>query len=375
MKKKFAVLAAVVLSAAMMAGCGSSAGNSSASANSKEEISLADLDISKFVTLGDYKGLSVTVDDTSVSENEVDLSVQSALVSRKVETEVKDRPVQEGDIVNIDYVGKKDGVAFDGGTGEGYDLTIGSGTFIEGFEDGLIGAETGEKRTLNLTFPEEYHSEELAGEDVTFDVTVNSIKEESYHELPDELAHEINPDVETVEEFRDRIRERIVKEKRNSAQAAAYGKLMEDAMNNAVIAKAADLPKDLLDQTTLEEKENFAMTLQLYGMELKDYLEQQGLSEEDFDKTVRDYAAGVLQQELLITALAEAEGIEVTQEDMDAAYEEKAADYGYDSGENFRKSVEDSNTQDTFRNMLLAEKVQKMLFDNARVSNPEAVNW
>ena len=211
MKKRTAYLLilSLILSLTGCGGTGGSAGNAggAAAASQSENSALDTADLSKLVTLGQYKNLELSVNSAKVTQEDIDAQIENALSSEAEQVEVTNRAVKEGDIVNIDYEGKKDGVAFDGGTAQGYDLTIGSGTFIDGFEDGLIGAKIGDTLDLNLTFPENYGAAELAGQDVVFTVKVNSIKEEKLPELTDELAKKINPEVKNVDEFKAYIKD------------------------------------------------------------------------------------------------------------------------------------------------------------------------
>ncbi len=378
--KKSMVLAALFAVILVFTGCagkdGKSGGNGSDGEKSESSSSgEEDLDLAKYVTLGEYKGLSVKLNDTNVTDEELKEAEEDALASRTTQKEVTGRPVQNGDVVNIDYEGKKDGVAFQGGTAAGRDLEIGSHSFIDGFEDGLIGAEIGETRELNLTFPEQYHSEELAGQDVVFTVTVNSIKENVVPDLTDELAHELDSNVNTVAEYRTKLKEDISKSKGISARSQAYGELLQAAQNNAVISSGEDLPKWLIEENKKSQKESFEKSLQMYGMDLSTYLTQQGMTEKDFDDTLEAYAMTIAEQQLLIRALAEAENITVTDKDIEAQYEEDAATYGYSSGQEFKSSVEEQGAQDTFKEAVLTRKVEEMLFGYAKVENPEMINW
>ena len=193
MKKKTLGLLAAILSVCMLAGCGAKDtgdGTGAATDAGTESTALKDMDVDKYVTLGEYKGLAVSVDTVEVDEDEWDTLVNNVYYGNITAENggIMDRAVETGDTVNIDYEGTKDGVAFDGGTAQGYDLTIGSGTFIPGFEDGLVGVKIGDTVDLPLTFPENY-TEELAGKDVVFTVTVNSVKR--MPELTDDLVNQI----------------------------------------------------------------------------------------------------------------------------------------------------------------------------------------
>ena len=205
MKKKTLGLLAAVLSVCMLAGCGAEDtgdGTGAATDAGTESTALKDMDVDKYVTLGEYKGLEVSVDTVEVDEDEWDTLVNNVYYGNITAENggITDRAVETGDTVNIDYEGKKDGVAFDGGTDQGYDLTIGSGQFIAGFEDGLIGVMPGETVDLDLTFPENYGNADLAGQAVVFTVTVNYIQPAQDGEFSDEVISNFGIDGVTNEE-------------------------------------------------------------------------------------------------------------------------------------------------------------------------------
>ena len=205
MKKKTLGFLAAVLSMCMLAGCGAKDtgdGTDAATGAGAESTALKDMDVDKYVTLGEYKGLEVSVDTVEVDEDEWDSLVNNVYYENITAENggIMDRAVETGDTVNIDYEGKKDGVAFDGGTAQGYDLTIGSGSFIAGFEDGLIGVMPGETVDLNLTFPENYGKSDLAGQAVVFTVTVNYIQPAQDGEFSDEVISNFGIDGVTNEE-------------------------------------------------------------------------------------------------------------------------------------------------------------------------------
>ena len=176
MKKHVRLTLCCAAAVMLAAGCGKKSDTAEETTTAASETQAEITDKGEVTKLGEYKGMEVTKEDTTVTDDEVVTRIQNILAANPEIIEITDRPAQEGDTVNIDYVGMKDGVAFDGGTAEGYDLELGSGVFIDGFEDGLIGANTGEERSLNLTFPENYGNADLAGQAVVFDVTVNKIE-------------------------------------------------------------------------------------------------------------------------------------------------------------------------------------------------------
>ncbi len=362
MKKQLTAFALGMSAVFVLAGCGG-------------KKSLDTIKASDYVTLGNYKGLDVTVGDTSVSEEDIDAEIKNELGSKATQKEVTDRPAADGDTVNIDYVGKKDGVAFEGGTAEGHDLTLGSGAFIPGFEDGIVGHEIGETFDLPLTFPENYGAADLAGQDVVFTVTLNSITENELPELTDALAHELNSEVNTVSELREDIRKSMETARRDAARTEAYSKLLAQVQTSSEIASGDKLPDWLIDSIVDTEKKNFENGLAAYGTDLNTYLTQSGLTEEQLTDQITKYAQTVAGQELLVHALAQAEGIEVTDADIEAQYEEYAMEYGYASAADFKKSVADRGGADTFRESVLTRKVQEMLFENAKVADPENVTW
>lgn len=225
MKKIFKVCMCGLVAAALISGCGKKpaakpAETETEATESAAQETLAVEDLTGMdngtVTLGEYKGIEVTKDPVEVTDDEVDQAVQSDLSAQAKDAEV-DRAIQNGDVVNIDYVGTKDGVAFDGGTAQGYDLNIGSGQFIEGFEEGLVGAKKGDKVSLNLTFPEAYQNADLAGKAVVFDVTVNSVKEKQVPELNDAFVQE-NTSFKTVDEYKDDKMQTLLKDKNDQAE-------------------------------------------------------------------------------------------------------------------------------------------------------------
>ena len=297
-----------------------------------------------------------------VSDEEIDSEVRSALSQNdKLET-LDEGTVEDGDVVNIDYEGKKDGEAFEGGTDKGYDLTIGSDSFIDGFEDGLIGVDVGETVDLNLTFPENY-SEELAGQDVVFTVTVNSIKRAP--ELTDELAAEIS-DYETVEEHRESSRESLTEQKKTERDTAKKNDLVGLAYQNATIN---DYPEELiqyqLDVVTDYYKDYAAQS----GMEYADFLEQQiGMSEEDFLAQMRETVKQSLSSELVLRAIAETENVEVSDEE----FRTKAEGYAAQSGQTDVDAFIEQYGKAEIMASIYQDRAVEILEENAVVTDPDA---
>lgn len=301
--------------------------------------------------LGTYVGVTYTPLAIDISDEDIEAQLLS-LVSANVTYEEVDRAAQEEDAVNIDYVGKKDGVAFEGGTASGTDLILGSGQFIDGFEDGLIGAEKGEKRTLNLTFPEAYPSEELAGAAVVFEVTVNAVKEPVKPEVNDEFIA-AKTEYATVDEFRVKTREQMEESARNNAlqqkKSDVFLKVVGDSTVNA--------PEEYVQVMYENQKLAANQQAQMYGMDLETMLSFYGMDMESFEASLRDAAEEGSRQNAVVHAIAKAERITVTEEDL----VQLAEDFGYES----KEAMIEQAGEDTVDNYVLTEKVVDFIAENA----------
>lgn len=324
------------------------------------EAYLSGINVADYVTLGEYKGIEVSVDAPVVTDEYMDSYIDYVLQSNMVTTEITDRPVEEGDIVNIDYEGKIDGVAFDGGTAQGYDLTIGSGTFIDGFEDGLIGAETGETVDVNVTFPENYQGEEVAGKDAVFTVTVNSISVETLPELTDEFVQGLDVGVNTVEEYRQYAYDLLMEEEQATHDSNAEIAVLEAVMAGSQIQ---DPPEDMTNRYYNRIIDNMTYYASLYGYDLETFLSMQGTSED----AIRESAAQAGQEIIVMQAIADAEGLSVTDEELDAEIETNAGSLGYDDVEEYRASLD----VEGYREYMMSEKVLNFLLENAVVTDVE----
>ena len=263
-------------------------------------------DVSKYVTIGQYKGLSLDKTVEAVTDDMVDGRIKEELQNKA--EEVTEGSVQNGDVVTINYVGTKDGVAFDGGTANNYELTIGSGTFIDGFEDGIIGMKKGQTKDLDLTFPEEYSSEELAGQEVVFKVTLKSFKRAP--ELTDDWAAK-NTDCKTAEEYRKEIRTTLEDEAKTSAQNT----LRETAWNTVLSAsEVKEYPQDDLDTAKTEFKTLYENYAKQGDMTLEDFVKAQGISMDDFEEQSSQYAEYKVKQNLIVQGIMDAENMTLEDE-------------------------------------------------------------
>ena len=369
-------LAGAALWGALMTGCGnadtdtaettqesmaeSETGTEAGTEDYGPEAYLSGINVADYVTLGEYKGIEVSVDAPVVTDEYLDSYIDYVLQSNMVTTEITDRPVEEGDIVNIDYEGKIDGVAFDGGTAQGYDLTIGSGTFIDGFEDGLIGAETGETVDVNVTFPENYQGEEVAGKDAVFTVTVNSISVETLPELTDEFVQGLDVGVNTVEEYRQYAYDLLMEEEQATHDSNAEIAVLEAVMAGSQIQ---DPPEDMTNRYYNRIIDNMTYYASLYGYDLETFLSMQGTSED----AIRESAVQAGQEIIVMQAIADAEGLSVTDEELDAEIETNAGSLGYDDVEEYRASLD----VEGYREYMMSEKVLNFLLENAVVTDVE----
>ena len=263
-------------------------------------------DVSKYVTIGQYKGLSLDKSVEAVTDDMVDGRIKEELLNKA--EEVTEGSVQNGDVVTINYVGTKDGVAFDGGTANNYELTIGSGTFIDGFEDGIIGMKKGQTKDLDLTFPEEYSSEELAGQEVVFKVTLQSFKRAP--ELTDDWAAK-NTDCKTAEEYRKEIRTTLEDEAKTSAQNT----LRETAWNTVLSAsEVKEYPQDDMDTAKTEFKTLYENYAKQGDMTLEDFVKAQGISMDDFEEQSSQYAEYKVKQNLIVQGIMDAENMTLEDE-------------------------------------------------------------
>ncbi|MBR3349537.1 MAG: trigger factor [Solobacterium sp.] len=303
--------------------------------------------------VGDYKALKYEVEDWSVSDEEVDADIDRRR-NNYADLEVKEGEAENGDTVNIDYKGLKDGVAFEGGTAEGYDLELGSNSFIPGFEEQLIGVKAGDEKALNLKFPEDYHSEDLAGAEVVFEVKVNEVKVKTVPELDDDFAKELNvKGVETVEDLKKDTRERLESRKKMDAENKAQNDLMEAFAEIVEV----DIPDVMVEDEVKGQINQLAEQLQQYGMSLTSYLQMMGQSTDDLKNTYRDQAEKTVKVRLGLEAVAKAEGLEPTDEEIEKQYQDIADQYGmkaeevktYISDDIIRKDVRNAKAMEILR--------------------------
>ncbi len=323
--------------------------------------------VSDYITLGEYKGVEVTVDKLEVTDADVEDAITSDLENNEALEEITDRDVvQDGDIVNIDYEGLKDGVAFDGGTDTGYDLTIGSGQFIDGFEDGLIGKKVGDKVALDLTFPEDYSNSDgtvsdLAGQAVVFNVTINKIQQNVVPELTEDYVKN-NTDYDSIDAYKQAMREKLEAENQTT---------MDNQKTNNVITAILDAstissyPQTLIDYFSAYYTNYMTQMLYYsYGVTISEYLEATGSTQEDFDSAVQSFAENYSSLELIERAIAEAEGMTITDEDYSNGLDSYMEDMGVDTEEELLTYA----TKEEIKDDMLLKKALQFAVDNAVVT-------
>lgn len=314
-------------------------------------------EVSDFITLGEYKGIEVTVEQLEVTEEDIDAAIQTELEANATQEEVTGRAVESGDIVNIDYEGLKDGVAFEGGTAAAQDLEIGSDTFIPGFEEQLVGANIGDKLELDITFPEDYQSADLAGQAVVFNVTVNSIKKSVIPELTEEYVT-ANTDYDTIEAYREGSRATL--------QTTNEDTMKNDKINSvlsAIIEKAtvSSIPPTLIEYYTYEMTDYYTQYASMYGMDFASFLASSGMTEESFATEAQSYAESRATQELVINAVIKAESMELSDDEYKEGVAKIVTDYGYAS----EAELFETATEAQIKESLLWEKAVQYLSEQA----------
>lgn len=371
MKRKLGYILALALAVGMLAGCGAKDGKENGSTEpSISEDLLASVDLESFsdvaenkpveeyVTLGDYKGVEVTVAKIAATEEEIEAAAMEIYLSKVTADNggIKDRAIELGDTANIDFEGKKDGVAFDGGTSKGYNLGIGSGSFIAGFEEGLVGVKPGETVDLNLTFPENYQSADLAGEAVVFTVTVNYI-------IPTEMEDAVvagfgTEDYKNVKELKAYAEETLNAENEAYFQSEAEYAVISAIINNATFT---EIPEEMIEKQKEAIKYTLDMYASYYGITAADYCNY--FFNMDLESFLALQAEDYAKQILVYQAIANAEGLNVSDRAVEKSLLEAATMYGLSSVEEYLGE----STREDYRESLMVDNVYKFVVENAVV--------
>ncbi|MCB7159346.1 trigger factor [Bacillus subtilis] len=308
------------------------------------------------VKLGEYKGLGIEKDDTAVTDEDVQNELK-ALQERQAELVVKEEgAVEEGNTVVLDFEGFVDGEAFEGGKAENYSLEVGSGSFIPGFEDQLVGLEAGAEKDVEVTFPEEYHAEDLAGKPAVFKVKIHEIKAKELPELDDEFAKDIDEEVETLAELTEKTKKRLEEAKENEADAKLREELVLKASENAEI----DVPQAMVDTELDRMLKEFEQRLQMQGMNLELYTQFSGQDEAALKEQMKEDAEKRVKSNLTLEAIAKAENLEVSDEEVDAELTKMAEAYNMPV-ENIKQAI---GSTDAMKEDLKVRKAIDFLVEN-----------
>jgi trigger factor len=312
-------------------------------------------------TVKKYKGLEVKKIDSKVSKKEVDAAIESDRQKNARVVSVDDRDLQKDDISTIDFEGFVDGVAFEGGKAENFELTIGSGQFIPGFEDQLIGMKIGEEREINVTFPKEYHAENLAGKPAMFKVKLISIKSKILPELDDEFAKDVS-EFETLADYRKDVEKKVKKQKEESAKNQKEIAVIDKLVENTEVV----IPESMIDDEVESMSNQFASNLAYQGLDLKTYCMYMNTTEEEFKKNLRPEAEKNVKLKLALDAIEKLEEIKVEAKEIDEKIDELKKQYGSENtnddlnkNENVRHYMEEKIKQDKLMKIIVDSAIEK----------------
>jgi len=318
------------------------------------------------VVLGRYKGVEVDKVDTDVTEEEVTAEIDRERNKNARTIEVTDRTVKEGDIATIDFEGIAEGVSFEGGMEKDYPLTIGSHTFIPGFEEGLIGAEIGRETEIHVTFPEDYREEDLAGKDVTFKCTVKKLQERQLPELDEDFISDVSEESDTVEEYRAEIRKKLEERRKEEAE-----RTRENAAVDAVIAEAQmDIPEPMVETQQRQMAQDYLQNLQYQGVSVEQYMQYTGLTGPALLEQLKPRALKFIQTSLVMSAVAEAENLEATEEDIEEEMKKMAETYRKELDE-VKEFLEAGNKEQLIKDIRIRKAI-KLVAENAVEKEPAA---
>lgn len=356
MKRKTKVLAAVLAASALLTACGN-----------KEY--LKDIKAADYVTLGNYVGIEASAAEPVVEDGMVDMYIEMVVKPAYATTEeVTDRAVKNGDTVNIDYTGYQDGEAFAGGTATGDNLTIGSHRFIDGFEEGLIGARIGETVNLNLEFPDPYSpNPDLAGKPVEFEVKVNSISVSTQPEINDEFVKSLNIEgISTEKEFRDYLYDGFYQ-----SAVQTYENSIESTLTTAIMANCTfkEPPKAMRERFARNIEDAMSAQATVQDMTLAEYMQNfYGMNEEAYKNKFMEDSLELTQQYIMYQAIADAEGLNPTEEEIQAEIDYRVEAYHYESEEDYRKNSD----LELLKEQIMRDKVMNFLKENGKIETIEA---
>lgn len=318
----------------------------------------AEVELAPEIELGEYKGVKVPASDVTVSDEELDAEI-TRLQEGQAELVLVDAPAKNGDTVVIDFVGSVDGVEFEGGKGENYSLELGSGSFIPGFEDQLVGAKAEDVVNVNVTFPEEYQAADLAGKDALFVVTVHEVKAKEVPALDDEFAKDIDEEVETLAELKDKVKARLTTSKEDAAKDAKEDAAIAAVVDNASV-EGGQIPDSMIHEDVHRQMNQFFASMQQQGISPELYYQITGSSEDDLHKQYEEGAERRVKTNLVLEAIVKAENIKPSADDIAAEVKSLADQYGMDEA-----AVRGALSDDMLSHDIAIKQVVDMIVDNA----------
>ncbi|WP_283587891.1 trigger factor [Limosilactobacillus viscerum] len=318
----------------------------------------AEVAVEPEVKLGEYKGMEVPEQDTTVSDADVDSEIEKKRQQQAELVLKEDKPAAKGDTVVIDYEGSIDGKKFDGGSADNYSLELGSGSFIPGFEDQLVGANSGDDVDVKVTFPEDYHAKELAGKDAIFKVKVHEIKEKQLPELDDDFAKDVDEDVDTLDELKDKTRKQLQQQKDDQAKGAIEDAAIEKAVANAEIE---DIPQAMLDEDTNRQMQQYLAGMQQQGISPQMYFQITGTKEDDLKKQFANDAAQRVKTNLVLEAIVDDANLEASDDEIKDEIKDLAKQYGMEEN-----AVEKALSKDMLSHDIKIKKAVDLVADSAK---------
>lgn len=317
------------------------------------------------VTLGKYKGVTVTKAEVTVTDEEVDAEIENTRNMQARTVEVKDRAIAEGDTAVIDFEGFVDGAAFEGGKGENHSLEIGSHSFIDNFEEQLIGKNAGEEVEVHVTFPEQYHAEELAGKPAVFQVKIHSVKTKEIPELNDEFVSMVS-EFETLGEYRADVRAKLLKRREDAAKAAKE----DEAVRKIIEDSKMDIPDPMIDMQCENMIQEFESRISRQGLTLDQYIQFSGSSIDKMKEQMRPEALQRIQSSLVLEQIAKEENVQVTEEEVDAQIDKLAGSYGM-PGEKMKEFLSDEDKESLERNQAIEKAIEIVMEHAVEVEKTE----
>ena len=318
----------------------------------------ATVDVMPEVKLGDYKGMEVPEQDTTVSDADVDSELEKKRQQQAELVLKEDKPAEKGDTVVIDYEGSVDGKKFDGGSADNYSLELGSGSFIPGFEDQLIGHNSGDDVDVKVTFPEDYHAKNLAGKDADFKVKIHEIKEKQLPELDDDFAKDVDEDVDTLDELKDKTKKQLQEDKDNQAKAAIEDAAIEKAVANAEIQA---IPQAMLDDDTNRQMQQYLAGMQQQGISPQMYFQITGTKEDDLKKQFANDAEQRVKTNLVLEAIVDDAKLEASDDEIKQEIADLAKQYGMKED-----AVEKALSKDMLSHDIKIKKAVDLVADSAK---------